>query len=88
MAETGSSSAQQTPPQKLESAHTQEDREGILVDKDINVKDPILSVFDLHLVVKNILEQTAQGVDLMNICQSRLVSAVVPQVSNFPEMVG
>lgn len=59
-----------------------------MADKDINVRDPILPVFDLHLAVKNILEQTTQGVDLMNICQSRLVSVVVPQVPNFLEMVG
>lgn len=87
MAETGSSSAQQKLPQVLGSAHTREELEDLLADKDINVRDPILLVFDLHLAIKNVLEQSAQGSDLMNICQSRLVGAVVPQVPKFPEMV-
>lgn len=87
MSGTESSSAQKKLPQVLGSAPAQEDSEEILADKDINVRDPLIPVCDLHLAVKNVLELSAKGLDIMNICQSRLVSAVVPQVHNFPEMV-
>ena len=78
MSGAGSSSAQKKLPQILGSAPAQEDPEEILADKDINIRDPLIPVCDLHLAVKNVLELSAKGPDLMNICQSRLVSAVVP----------
>lgn len=87
MSGVGSSSTQKSIPQVLLPVKTQEDPEEILADKDINVRDLILPVSDLHRAVKNVLELSAKGPDLMNICQSRLVSAVVPQVPHFPEVV-
>ena len=58
-----------------------------MADKDINVRDPILPVFKLHRVTKNLLKCGAEGVDHLNICKSRLINAVVPQVHNYLEVV-
>jgi len=86
MAEAGPS-AQQDLPQLQQFEYTEEEKESILADKDINVRDPILPVFDLHMVTQNLLKRYAEGVDSLGICKSRLVNAVLPQVSNFPEIV-
>ena len=87
MSGAGSSSTQKSIPQVLLPVKTQEDPEEILADKDTNVRDPILPVSNLHRAVKNVLEQSAKGPDIMNIFQSRLISIVVPQVPHFPEVV-
>ena len=87
MSETGSSSGQKELPQILAPTPIQQNPEELLDDKDMNVRDPLIPVCDLHLAIKNVLELSEKGPDIMNICQSRLVSAVVPQVHNFPEVV-
>ena len=87
MAEVGSSSAQQEPPQIAQFEYTEEEQESILVDKDVNVRDLIIPVFDLHKIMQHILKHGAQGIDSLNIYKSRLVNAVVPQVPNYPEVV-
>ena len=87
MAEAGSSSAQQDPAQVAQLTYTEEEQEGILSDKDINVRDPIIPIFDLYKAIQNVLKHNTQGVDHLNICQSRLINAVVPPVLNYLEIV-
>ena len=87
MAETGPSLAQQELPHLPQFEYTEEERESILADKDINVRDPILPIFELHRVTKSLLNCGAEGVDHLSICKSRLINAVVPQVHNFPGVV-
>lgn len=84
MAEGGPSSAQQEPAQMPQLSYTEEEEENILADKDINIRDLILPIFDLYKAMQNVLNQNAQVVDHLNICQSRLINAVVPQVPNLP----
>ena len=86
MTEAGPS-AQQELPHLSQFEYTEEEQEGILADKDINVRDPILPVFDLHMVSQNLSKRYAEGVDSLGVCKSRLVNAVLPQVSHFPELV-
>ena len=98
MSEAGPSSAQLDPAQMAQLSHpgtsqgqltyTKEEQENILSDKDINIRDPILPIFDLYKTMQTVLEHKAQGVDQLNICQSRLINAVVPQVPNYPEIFG
>ena len=59
MAEAGSSSAQQDPPQLPQFDYTEEEQESILADKDVNVRDPILPVFELHRITQNLLKRGA-----------------------------
>lgn len=59
MAETGSSSTQQDLAQILQITYTEEEWQSILEDKDINVRDPILPIFDLHKAMQNILTHNA-----------------------------
>ena len=51
MSGAGSSSAQKSIPQVLLPVKAQEDPEEILADKDVNVRDPILPVSNLHRVI-------------------------------------
>ena len=78
MAEAGPSSAQQDPAQMAQLTYTEEEQESILSDKDINIRDPILPVFDLYKTIQSVLEHKTQGVDPLNICRSRLINVVVP----------
>lgn len=84
MAEPGSSSTQQDPPQMPQFEYTEEEQERILEDKDVNIRDPILPVFDLQKVMERILKRGKDGFDPLNIYKSRLVNALVPQVLNYP----
>ena len=59
MSGTGSSSGQKKLPQVLGSAPAQEDPEELLDDKDINVRDPLIPVCDLHIAIKSVLELSA-----------------------------
>ena len=79
-------SAQEEQPQSR-SQYTEEEQESILADKDINVRDPILPVFDLHMVTRDLLKCYEEGGDSLGVCKSRLVNAVLPQVPHFPELV-
>ena len=87
MSEAGPSSTQQDPAQMAQLTYTEEEQENIFLDKDINVRNPILPIFDLYKTMQTVLGHKAQGVDHLNICQSRLINAVVPQVPNYPEIV-
>lgn len=87
MAEAGPSSAQKEPTQTAQFTYTEEEQENILADKDINIRDPILPIFDLYKITQNILKHGTQGIDPLNICRSRLINIVVPQVPHYPEMV-
>ena len=66
---------------------TLEEQEDILGDKDINVRDPILLIFDMYKAMSSILRNKEKGSDHLKIYQSGLINAVVPQVPNYPEIV-
>ena len=78
MAETRSLSAQQDSAQMPQLTYTEVEQENILADKDINIRDPILPILDLHKAMQNVLNHNAQGVEHLNICQSLIINAVVP----------
>ena len=69
MSEAGPSSAQQDPAQMAQLSqpgtsqgqltYIEEEQENILSDKDINVRDPILPIFDLCKTMQTVLENKA-----------------------------
>ena len=59
MAEAGPSSAQLEPTQMAQPTLTEEEQENILADKDVNVRDPILPILDLHKIMQSILKHGA-----------------------------
>ena len=58
---------------------TPEEQEDILGDKDLNVRDLILLIFDMHEAKSSILKKKVErGFDHLKICQLGLVNVVVP----------
>lgn len=62
-------------------------KEATFIDKDGDIHDPILSTQSVYEAIKILMENSATIDDLLNLFNSNLIRAVVPQTYNFPKLV-
>ena len=64
-----------------------DEREEVVVDRERNVLDPILSVCSVSVSKENLWQHNSQGNDILNFCSSFLYYFSIEQTLPFPEFV-
>ena len=62
-----------------------DDREDYLVDRDIGVCDPFLSIESVSVSKERLWQYNSHGNDVLNVCKSFLYYFAVKQTLHFPE---
>ena len=64
-----------------------DEREEVVVDRERNVFDPILSVCSVSVSKERFWQHNSQGNDIINVCSSFLYCFAIEQTPPFPEFV-
>ena len=64
-----------------------DEREEVVIDRERNVFDPILSVCSVSVSKECLWQYKSQGNDILNVCNSFLYYFAVEQTLPFPELV-
>ena len=62
-----------------------DEREEVVIDRERNVFDPILSVCSVSISKERLWQYNLEGNDILNVCNSFLYYFVVEQTLPFPE---